>query len=288
MEDGFQNKKVAFIIQARMQSTRLPGKILMPLPIGSKLSILSRIIQLLKTAKTKGAIYIATSENEDNDILQTEAASNQINFFRGSEENVLSRFISICNNSDFDVIVRLTGDNPILDIPLLDDAIEKHITTEADYTSTSGLPLGMNFEIVNVSALLSLQDKVLTDDDNEHVTLHIKNSVDYSCNVLKLFSADKYSGIRVTVDYPSDYLIAATLYVIHEATNIPVGISLIDYAIKNHPYIFEINRYNYQKVSGLNLEQEIEAATPILEQLEFKKILSFLDDSKVDGKLYKH
>jgi spore coat polysaccharide biosynthesis protein SpsF len=278
MVDGLQNKKIAFIIQARMQSTRLPGKILMPMPLGSDVSLLGRIILSLKNATSNGLIYIATSENKENDVLEKVANDYQIKCFRGAENDVLSRFISIITENDFDVVVRLTADNPILDIELLDKIIEQHIVSNNDYTNTTGLPIGMNFEIIKASALLSLKSKKLSDEDKEHVTLYLKSSKEYCGVSIVLFPEEKYKKTRTTVDYPSDYLTASALYSMQLDTKIPGGILLIDFALEQHPYLFEVNQGNYQKGNYTNLEQEIEAAKPILELLEFKKILSLLQE----------
>jgi spore coat polysaccharide biosynthesis protein SpsF len=115
MVDGLLNKKVAFIIQARMQSTRLPGKILMPLPVGSNVPLLGRIVETLKISNTNHSIIVATSTNPENNLLETFCKENNVACFRGSEDDVLSRFIDIVKNTDYDLIVRLTADNPFVD-----------------------------------------------------------------------------------------------------------------------------------------------------------------------------
>lgn len=283
MADGLLNKKVAFIIQARMQSTRLPGKILMPLPLGSSVPLLGRIVQTLKTSKVNHSIFIATSLNPENDLIESFCKEYKVDCFRGSEDNVLSRFTTILGTLDCDTVVRLTGDNPFVAVEILDVVLEKHWESGADYTATKGLPLGMNFEIISASALQSLVTKNLTDQDREHVTLFIKNSGLYNLNTIKPSEKEFYQSLRLTVDYPSDYLFASALFDVHLKNKIPIGLDLIDYCVDNYPWIFEVNQNNFQKGNYASLAEEIASVKPILEQLEFKKVLSLLDSQSLNS-----
>src|SRR6202042_2477938 len=105
-----------------------------------------------------GEVIVATSTNIENDILFNYCRENAIKCYRGDEENVLSRFIQIVKQQQFDVVVRLTSDNPLTDISLLDKAILYHIKNDNDYTKSEDLPLGMNFEIISPKALLAIED----------------------------------------------------------------------------------------------------------------------------------
>jgi spore coat polysaccharide biosynthesis protein SpsF len=247
MVDGLLNNKIAFIIQARMQSSRLPGKILMPLPFGGKISLLGHIVESVKKSKSNYSITVATSVNAENDVLVPFCESQDIACFRGAEEDVLSRFNSILEGTNYDLVVRLTADNPFVDVELLDTIIIKHIESGADYTTSQGLPLGMNFEVVSASALQSLSSKVLTDQDKEHVTLFIKNSGLYKLNIIKPIEKEVYNQLRLTVDYPSDYIVASALFTIYLSSKISLGLPLIDYCLEKYPWLFEINQSNFQK-----------------------------------------
>lgn len=277
MEVGqLSNNRIAFIIQARMQSTRLPGKILMPMPIGTQFTLLGQIINSLKLSKANASIFIATSLNNENDILENVAKVNEVNCYRGSEIDVLSRFINILEINTFDVVVRLTADNPIIDIEILDKTIEFHCISNKDYTNTVGLPLGMNFEVIKADALLSLKNKVLSQEDREHVTLYLKNSKEYSCQTSFIDLNEDCKNARVTIDYPSDYLVVSSLFSLHIESKIPLGIEIIKYANTKFPFLLKSNKTNVQKENYKTLEEEIEKVIPVLEELEFKKIVSLL------------
>lgn len=279
MEDGLQNRKVGFIIQARMKSTRLPGKILMPLPLEGKLPLLGWITNKLKKSDFYNSIYIATSINPENDELLEFSNLHEVQCFRGSEDNVLSRFTSITKENDFDTIVRFTGDNPVLDIEILDQAIKFHFNSGADYTFTKNLPLGMNLEIIDSQALKNLDLDRLSPEDKEHVTLYIRRSGFFKKVEYKPKIDRDYQKVRLTIDYPSDFLVVSSLLSIGVHLNMEPGLRLVDYCLKEYPWLFTANNQNYQKVNYNNIQEEWSNVKPLLEKFEFKRIISLIKES---------
>lgn len=273
MAAGQQNKyKVAFIIQARMRSTRLPNKVLMPIPFGSDKPVLRWITDELNKSFFNGKIVVATSRNKENDILESYCENNNINCFRGDEDNVLSRFIEILEAEKFDIIVRLTADNPILDVSILDKTIRYHIDSSNDYTKTVGLPTGMNFEVVSCLSLLSLKEKQLSDQDKEHVTLFIRNSGIYKVGDYTPSSNKTLGNLRLTIDYPSDFLVVSSvLSEISSNIDIDSRLGIIENIIVNKPWVFEVNQSNFQKQQPVNLKEEILIACKMLEEYELKR-----------------
>lgn len=277
MADGLLNKKVGFIIQARMQSTRLPGKILMPLPLGNGKKLITWIIDELKKTTLNSKIIVATSLNKENDILESFCVTNEIECYRGDEENVLSRFTNIAKKEHFDCIVRLTADNPILDLDILEKTIEYHFENAFDYTKTECLPIGMNFEVVDAKSLLSLENEITSDIDKEHVTLYIKNSGKFKLGVYTPLINSDLSNIRLTIDYVSDYaLIGAILSQCIGELKSKIGISLIEYTFLNFPWLFEININNVQKKQFSDLNQELPEAIKLLKSYDFNKVAELL------------
>lgn len=245
MVDGQRsNPRVGFIVQARMKSTRLPGKVLLPLPLNSERPLIKWIVDSVKNSKFNHKVILATSVHKENDPINTFCVQNNIECYRGSEDNVLSRFIDIIESNQFDIVVRLTGDNPFIDIAILDSVISYHYTTGNDYTYTSGLPLGMNFEIINNKCLLSLKSEKLTDAEKEHVTLHIRSTLICKKETLALIENDDLKDLRLTVDYPSDLMLVNAI-----APFFKPFVSIAEIRrIKNlYPWIFESNKDNIQK-----------------------------------------
>jgi spore coat polysaccharide biosynthesis protein SpsF len=274
------NIKVGFIIQARMTSTRLPGKILLPLPFDTGKPVIKWIIDELKLSSYNGDIIIATSNNSENDSLVDYCKQNSIKYYRGDEENVLSRFIGIIKENVFDVIVRLTGDNPLIDITLLDKTIAYHFSNSNDYTKTEDLPLGMNYEIISPAALLILEHSSVSDYDREHVTPFIKDSNSFKKGIFKLGIKESFKDIRVTIDYPSDYLMLSAIVTVGTTLKLK-GIDLIDKVVFNFPWIFEVNNNNIQKKEYGTLKEELEVASSILDNLELKLAANILNSYKV-------
>lgn len=278
MVAGQQNKKIAFVIQARMKSTRLPGKILLPLPLGNGKPLLQWIVDELKKSVYGADIFLATSVNPENDVLVSFCEQNKIYCFRGDEENVLSRFIAIAKQDNYDCLVRLTADNPIIDIAILDKTIEYHFQNLNDYTRTDGLPVGMNFEIVQKDALESLEDHSLTEADKEHVTLFIKNSGLYKLGVYK-YNEDILSSLRLTVDYASDYSLLSNIFFIATEKSELNGLQLVKYVYKAYPWIFDTNNSNIQKKQYSNKSDEIKAAIESLKKYDYDYTVQLLNDS---------
>jgi len=250
MEAGQLNKiRVGFVIQARMKSTRLPNKVLMNVPVGSGKPIIQWIVDELKDSVFKGEVIVATSVNSENNVLFDYCRSKNIKCFRGSEEDVLSRFIEIQKNEHFDVVVRCTGDNPILDIAILDKTIQFHLNNKNEYTKTESLPLGMNFEMMSSSAMLDLQNQNLSDSDKEHVTLFIRNNDFYRKGVYCPSVNNDVRELRLTVDYPSDLiLVSSLLSMVNKNNDSEFGLALVERAFKECPWIFDVNSGNIQKV----------------------------------------
>lgn len=271
MEDGQSNKKVAFIIQARMKSTRLPGKILLPIPLGNGKPLLSWIIDELKNSRHQSKIIVATSVNIENNILDSFCKQENVECFRGNEENVLSRFITIAKQQKFDCIVRLTADNPIIDIAILDDTIANHFEDKNDYTRTVGLPVGMNFEVISSKALVDIENHPISDADKEHVTLFVKNSGKYKIGVYSPLIDSELKELRLTIDYASDYSLLATILSQCEKKTDLKGIKIIEETFKRYPWLFETNATNVQKKQYNDEEEELNDAVLFLKQFDFKR-----------------
>ncbi|MGZ5222320.1 MAG: cytidylyltransferase domain-containing protein, partial [Chitinophagaceae bacterium] len=219
-----------------------------------------------------GEVIIVTSTDKSNDLLVNYCEENNIESFRGSEEDVLSRFLAIASSNRFDHIVRLTGDNPIIDPGLLIAAIKNHIESRADYTKTAGLPLGMNFEIMTVGALLSMKSKELSPEEHEHVTLHFKRNNSYNSNTYSIDTKEEISQLRLTIDYPSDFIVLSTILTLKSPNSSgSTGLSFVEAVYEKYPWIFDLNRTNFQKKQFNNAEEELDEAYKLLLNLDFKK-----------------
>ncbi|MBU4204812.1 NTP transferase domain-containing protein [Patescibacteria group bacterium] len=146
--------KICAIIEARIGSTRLPGKVLMPI-CGKPM--LQHIIERLRFSKLINQIILAIPDTKENDILEEFALRNSIGCYRGSENEVLARIYLAAKENNSDVIVRITADNPLIDPEIIDLAIKKHLSERDDYSSTfyqsRFLPLGLDVDVLNFQSL---------------------------------------------------------------------------------------------------------------------------------------
>lgn len=196
--------KTICIIQARMGSSRLPGKILMK---AEGRTILENVLIRVGQSKKIDKIVVATTDqNEDN---ATEKLCRKIgaDCFRGSENDVLDRYFKCAlKYPRFNNIVRVTGDCPLIDPKIIDEVISFFIKTKSDYASNIAketYPDGMDVEIFKRKALEEAAAKAVMSSEREHVTLYIRNNPKFK--KINLASPYDFSHIRLTVDQPEDY-----------------------------------------------------------------------------------
>jgi spore coat polysaccharide biosynthesis protein SpsF len=187
-----------------MGSTRLPGKVLKG--IGKK-TLLGHIIFRLERLKNNVKIIVVTSELNKDDEINDFCNSHDILCFRGSEKNVLERYYKCAVENNFEHIVRLTADNPFIDIEELDGLIELHLNSRADYSrSFSTLPKGVGCEIFTFNALEQSNKFGLKENHMEHVNEYIEeNESKFKISELEAIQEKNRPDISLTVDTLDDY-----------------------------------------------------------------------------------
>ena len=238
MVDG-QLNKTGVIIQARMGSSRLPGKVLMPFPFGTGTPLLELIVKKIGRIFDSEQIYVATSAYQRDDAIATLCSHLNINCFRGSENDVLSRFTAIAEkHPEWNHIMRFTADNPLISIPELNLFLKEYFFSGKQYCYTKGLPLGMNFEAVNRDLLMSLKKETLKESDREHVTSFIRNNLPNKC---MKFSFDIKATLRCTIDYPEDFLVLSAIQTVIEHNNDLSDLEVVLEQYEKNKWLFSIN-----------------------------------------------
>lgn len=191
------------ILQARMSSSRLPSKAM--LPINGK-PMISRQIERIRQASTIDEVIVATSTDPSDDLLTEFLEDKGIEVFRGSLNDVFSRFLEIQRAMHATAIIRLTGDCPLVMPELIDTMVAKFYETNVDYLSNTLKPTypdGLDVEVIKPSALAKLASFDLSGAEREHVTLGIYSRP--SIFTLENFYGEKdLSQKRWTVDYLED------------------------------------------------------------------------------------
>jgi spore coat polysaccharide biosynthesis protein SpsF len=161
--------RVIGVVQARMGSTRLPGKVLMDL--GGRTALGLQLLRLRRAALDE--LVVATSDRSIDDAIVAEAATVGVCVVRGPEHDVLGRFGAVLQTVSADDVVRLTADCPLTDPHLVDDIVARHRAAKADYTSNTiirSFPDGLDVEVVSRSALEVALQEATAEEEREHVT----------------------------------------------------------------------------------------------------------------------
>lgn len=236
------NPKVIAIAQARVNSTRLPRKILMD--VQGK-PFLWHVIERIKSVKNIGDVVLAIPDNEANDVLAKFAEDNNIHYFRGSEENLLERHYLAAKKFGADVIVRIPSDNALTAPEVIGLVVEKHLNSDADYTSNvleKTFPVGLHVEVFNFSALEKAHRAKTDEYEKEHATPYIYRHPEiFKLQNVAAEGKLKRPEIRLTTDVQKDLdlirEIYKNLYVAGQI--IPIN-SVIDFLDK-HPHLIKSN-----------------------------------------------
>lgn len=265
---------VGAIIQVRLGSERLPNKALLPLPFGNNPSILEHVVQRASAAPVLAKVVIATTDQPTDDAIERFCDSHGIDFFRGSSENVLERYVNAARAYRFDVVVRLTGDNPFISPNTIGFAVQQHQASGVDYTITEGLPLGTNIEVVAFNALERAAKEAKEATDKEHVTPFIRREKGFRQQTLKIDSP--LSSLRLTVDYPSDYALASLIYAWLKQHKVHFDFPDIERLLQENPWISGINAQNSQRKAFVSEKEEMEEAEKVLQTGGFIRVLQRL------------
>ncbi|MDC0225483.1 glycosyltransferase family protein [Gammaproteobacteria bacterium] len=230
-------------IEARMTSSRLPGKPLMK--AGSK-TMLEHLVMRLRRVKSIDNIVLATTVNNEDDDLVDEAERLGINYFRGSEDDVLNRVIGAASSVDADVIIEITGDCPIIDPGIIEQTIQMYKAHNVDYVSNvmvRSYPDGMDVQVFSLETLIKSASMTNDPLDIEHVSLHIRNNPELFTRVHLVAPPElHWPELGLTLDEKKDFdLISAViehfgdssyLFSCQEAINL----------LKENPQLTKINK----------------------------------------------
>jgi len=232
--------KTLCIIQARLTSTRLPKKVMMPLGCSGK-SILEHAYERLSLAKHIDKVVFAIPDSSMNDELAEFMEKKDIEYYRGSENDVLDRFYQCAIKYNPEVVVRATCDNPFVDFNIADDLWE-HLE-DNDYVYCKNVPLGTGVEVFTMKALVKSFNEATTGPEHEHVTPFIYTHPDLFNTYGRDFGLPSY---RLTVDEERDYELANRIYdALYKGSPIP-NVEVYKY-LEEHPELLAINTEVHQK-----------------------------------------
>ena len=194
------------IVQARMGSSRLPKKSLMDIDGKTALEFM---IDRVRKSDLIDDIVIATTINQEDDVIADLCINNQINCYRGSENDVLDRYYQSAKKHEATIVVRLTSDCPVIDPVLIDETINLYIKKKVDYASNAvppdkkKYPDGSDVEVFSFDALQRSWVETTDIKDREHVTFYMWDKRD-NFNTIMLDNDHDWGKYRITVDYKED------------------------------------------------------------------------------------
>jgi len=203
--------KALVVVQSRFSSSRLRGKALYPLAGLPMVAFLIRRLKLSLPA-TSYKLVLATSDSEQDDAVACWGEAEGIAVVRGSEDDVLRRYIQCLNLYDCPVLVRVTADNPLTCPEVLEQMVERHGRESLDYLEPKNLPLGAGVDVFRAETMRVL-DQYATGSEREHINLHIlENSENFETGVMTFGGPLARPDLSMTIDTQDDWLRVAALF----------------------------------------------------------------------------
>lgn len=237
-------KKVVGTVQARMSSSRLPGKVLMPL---AGEPALKRLVGRMRKSRYIDEVIVATTINKEDDKIIEFCNANKIEFHRGSEYDVLKRILDASKNAGADIMVAITGDCPLVDYRQIDEVLEVLVSGDYDYVSNSierSFPDGCDIQAFYTTVLEEVDKLTQNPIDRVHGTYYIYQHPErYKLKNIKAEGKMYWPDLGITLDEPGDYKL---INIIFESLLPIYGLyfsaeDVVDFLLKN-PELVKINK----------------------------------------------
>jgi|SRR3989344_5055916 len=238
--------KIIATVEARMGSSRLPGKTLMQI---NGVPMLQILIERVKKSKLIDSIVVATTTNPKDDEIIDFCMKNNYNFFRGSEDDVLDRVLKAAKFFGVDIIVRLTGDNPLVDPEIIDSIINFYLNNSYDYVCNflpRTFPQGSEIQVFSVEVLNEVDKLGKEPVDREYVSWYIYQHPErYKIGNSIADSRNEFPSLRLSVDYLEDFQLIKKI--IEHFGNYFISLADIVTFIRKNPNLMMINHHRLKK-----------------------------------------
>ncbi|MBB6281989.1 cytidylyltransferase domain-containing protein [Geobacillus subterraneus] len=237
--------KTIIIIQARMGSSRLPGKVLMPL---GNTVVLDYVVSRCQQVKAIEEVIVATSTLTQDDVIENWCQEHQVSCFRGSEDDVLARYYECAKLYHPDSIIRVTADCPFVDYELANQIVGAMKAEPADIVIVRGeLPRGLVVEMVSFSALEYIYHHGKEPRHREHVTYYAYEFLDeFTCTYVQAPKVIQQPQLRITLDTEEDYQLCAAVANHFEGNRLVRSSEVVQFLL-DHPDVAKLNAHVQQK-----------------------------------------
>lgn len=231
--------KVMCILQARIGSQRLPGKVVADI-CGQPMLV--HIINRLKRTKTIEEIIVATTIKPEDDIIVNTVKRHGIPVFRGDVNNVLGRIARVVEKWRPETVVHATGDNPLVSPEVIDALVQHCMSGNYDFTFMPGLPLGVGADVYRSNTILLLDQRATSVHQREHINAYVfDNSADFQIGKLLPHPIMQKPQLRLTVDTPEDLHLIREIYKRLYKEDAIVNLDDVLKWYENDPKLFTIN-----------------------------------------------
>jgi len=260
-KNDIKKVRIGIIVVCRLTSTRLKNKALLEL---NGLSAIERCLLNALQAQIPSHVVLATSTTKEDSILKNYTLKEKVKFFQGSGDDPALRMLDAAKEFGFDIIVRVTGDSPLISYELIDYLIESHINKGSDFSYYEDAPLGARPEVMNTCAIKKLVDEAQTKGYSEYLSLFFKNNPSvFKLNAVKApkeFSRPKY---RLNLDYQEDYDLLEKIFFQLNIEKKPIGLSTVINYLDINPKLLDINKNVTSVYRKGKLKKELDKITLI-------------------------
>ena len=249
---------IGCIIQARMSSTRLPGKVMMN--VENQKPVLYFVIKQLQECKLIDKIIVATTTNEEDNQIVNYSKNLGIDYFRGSSKDVLDRYYQCAKKYSINTIVRIPSDKPLIDPEIVDNVVSVFNNNSYDYVtnflSNPTFPSGTEVEVFSMSALKKAWENAKLPSEKEHVTAYFPNHED-EFKISYIENSENLSHLRWAVDRIED--LELVRLIVSKIEKRPILMKDIVALFNEEPELVEINKNVNRKegdIKSLKEDQE--------------------------------
>ena len=235
--------KVVASIEARMGSSRFPGKMMADL---HGRPVLARVVERLMAAQEVDEVVVATTVSENDDVIAQWCAGNTVHCYRGSEEDVLERVVCAQQSLKSDIVVEICGDCPLIDPAVVDAGVKRFLKGDCDLVTTvlqKAFPVGMDVQVFPLGMLEEVERTIKDRDVREHVSLHFyRNPETYRLVQLQAWPAAVGPEIRCVLDYEADLVFMNRVCrELKSSVDLTFSVDDLTHLIKTKPELMEIN-----------------------------------------------
>ena len=258
----FKRAKTAVLVAARMKSSRLPKKAILPI---RGVPSVQRCLQNCLKFPSVDEVILATSTEKEDGVLGDFTLGGQVKFWRGDPVDVLSRYLGACHRYGIDVVIRVTGDCPVVSPEIADFLLKSHFAAGADFTQPRRFSVGTNCEVYNTEALERAIRMAGRAEHSEHMSLYMINNPDiFKVNIADL-PEEWIRDYRLTLDYKEDLEMFQALFSVLEEEGLDTSLASIFTVLDRNPAIPKLNSHKtliYK--SGSNMRKELDEKTRLV------------------------